>query len=321
MAINPNERFNRVTVGRGRSANRNRTRGSGSSAGVFNPKFLTNLNRQNNITPRGGRFLQNAGQALANRRTGDPGKYGAEDLQFNIDLGEDVFRKTTPDLNYVGGTNRFVKNPDGSYSINASLSDREQEIYDQSGMLTTNLGNLSNEFFKGGYDTMHQNRLDRLRALYTEEDAIAKAELLARNQATGASSTARALGEQAYNRNINQRDLGLIAQADTDVMNYGNFLMNNRGTALDQMIKTGNIANDFISNQMNFADADANLSEISKAKSRQLDQIAAAEEAERKSKSNFWGGIFNAFAPAISNAIIPGSGTAMKAIGSGLFKV
>lgn len=285
--------------------------------GFVRPK----LNRPK-ITPRGGNnFLQNAGKALANRRTGDPGKYGAEDLQFNIDLGEDVFRKTTPDLNYVGGTNRFVKNPDGSYSINASLSDREQEIYDQSGMLTTNLGNLSNEFFKGGYDTMHQNRLDRLRALYTEEDAIAKAELLARNQATGASSTARALGEQAYNRNINQRDLGLIAQADTDVMNYGNFLMNNRGTALDQMTKTGNIANDFISNQMNFADADANLSEISKAKSRQLDQIAAAEEAERKSKSNFWGGIFNAFAPAISNAIIPGSGTAMKAIGSGLFKV
>ena len=285
--------------------------------GFVRPK----LNRPK-ITPRGGNnFLQNAGKALANRRTGNPGKYGAEDLQFNIDLGEDVFRKTTPDLNYVGGTNRFVKNPDGSYSINASLSDREQEIYDQSGMLTTNLGNLSNEFFKGGYDTMHQNRLDRLRALYTEEDAIAKAELLARNQATGASSTARALGEQAYNRNINQRDLGLIAQADTDVMNYGNFLMNNRGTALDQMTKTGNIANDFISNQMNFADADANLSEISKAKSRQLDQIAAAEEAERKSKSNFWGGIFNAFAPAISNAIIPGSGTAMKAIGSGLFKV
>ena len=104
-------------------------------------------------------------------------------------------------------------------------------------------------------------------------------------------------------------------------MNYGNFLMNNRGTALDQMTQTGNIANDFISNQMTFADADANLSEISKAKSRQLDQIAAAEEAERKSKSNFWGGIFNTFAPAISNAIIPGSGTAMKAFGSGLFKV
>ena len=97
--------------------------GRGGNIGTFLNK-APKTQYKPKITPRGGSFFKNAGQALANRRTGDPGKYGAEDLQFNIDLGEDVFRKTTPDLNYVGGKNEYVKNPDGSYSINASLDNR-----------------------------------------------------------------------------------------------------------------------------------------------------------------------------------------------------
>jgi len=47
MAVNANERFNRVTVGRGRGNPGGRNRGSGKLAGVNNPKYKYNLAKQN----------------------------------------------------------------------------------------------------------------------------------------------------------------------------------------------------------------------------------------------------------------------------------
>jgi len=168
----------------------------------------------------------------------------------------------------------------------------EQGIYDQSGMLTSTLGGQAQEFFGGGYEGMHQNRLNRLRALYTEGDAQAIQERLARDEATGASSTSRMLGQQVYDRNINQRDLGLINQADLDVAKYGNFLMGNRESALGMLTQTGDIGNQFLATQMSYADPTANLDRRSLAETRLRDQMAAADTAKRKGKSKFWDSIF-----------------------------
>ena len=81
-------------------------RGSGKLAGGMNSKFLTNLNRQNGITPRGGsQFLSNLGNMVGANR--DPGKYGQADLGYQEGIREDIFKKTIPDVNFVGGTTRY----------------------------------------------------------------------------------------------------------------------------------------------------------------------------------------------------------------------
>jgi hypothetical protein len=230
---------------------------------------------------------------LANRGGGaDPGAYGQLDIDANQKIMEEIWGKTTPDLNYTGGSNKWTQNPDGTWVLTSELDEMEQGIYDQSGMLTSTLGDQAQDFFGGGYEDMYQNRLDRLRNLYTAGDAREEAIRRARQTATGASSTG--IFQEDANRAsfIDQRDLGLINQADLDVARHGDFLMGNRERSLGMLTKTGNIGNQFLANQMQYANPTANLDRRSLAETRLRDQLAAADVAKRKGKSKFWDAIF-----------------------------
>ena len=230
---------------------------------------------------------------LANRGGGaDAGQYGGEDIAAQNLLAEEVWGKTTPTLNYTGGSNRWTQNPDGTWVLTSELDEMEQGIYDQSGMLTSTLGDQAQDFFGGGYEDMYQNRLDRLRNLYTAGDAREEAIRRARQTATGASSTG--IFQEDANRAsfIDQRDLGLINQADLDVAKYGDFLMGNRERSLGMLTKTGNIGNQFLANQMQYADPTTNYQNLSDAYTGKFDAQAIAAEKKAKGKSKFWNSIF-----------------------------
>ena len=245
---------------------------------------------------------------LANRGGGDPGAFGQLDIDAQQKIMKEIWGKTTPTLNYTGGSNKWTQNPDGTWVLTSELDEMEQGIYDQSGMLTSTLGDQAQDFFGGGYEGMYQNRLDRLRNLYTAGDAREEAIRRARQTATGASSTG--IFQEDVNRAsfIDQRDLGLINQADLDVAKHGDFLMGNREKALGMLTKTGDIGNQFLANQMTYANPTANLDQRSKAETRLRDQLAAADTAKRKGKSKFWDSIFQVggaalgVPPAISSA-------------------
>jgi|15BtaG_2_1085339.scaffolds.fasta_scaffold06101_2 hypothetical protein len=236
--------------------------------------------------------LVGAGIGLANRGGGDAGQYGREDIAAQNKLAKEVWQKTTPDLNYTGGSNKWTQNPDGTWALTSELGEMEQGLYDQSGMLTSTLGDQAQDFFGGGYEGMYQNRLDRLRNQYTAGDAREEERRRARQIATGASSTG--IFQEDANRAsfIDQRDLGLINQADLDVARHGDFLMGNRERSLGMLTKTGNIGNQFLANQMQYANPTANLDRRSLAETRLRDQLAAADVAKRKGKSKFWDAIF-----------------------------
>jgi len=231
--------------------------------------------------------------ALAYRGGGaDAGAYGQLDIDANQKIMEDIWKKTTPDLNYTGGSNKWTQNPDGTWVLTSELDEMEQGIYDQSGMLTSTLGDQAQDFFGGGYEGMYQNRLDRLRNLYTAGDAREEAIRRARQIATGASSTG--IFQEDANRAsfIDQRDLGLINQADLDVAKHGDFLMGNREKALGMLTKTGNIGNQFLANQMQYADPTTNYQNLSDAYTGKFDAQAIAAEKKAKGKSKFWDAIF-----------------------------
>jgi len=222
----------------------------------------------------------------------DAGQYGREDIAANTALAEEVWRKTTPDLNYIGGSNKWTQKADGTWALTSELGEMEQGIYDQSGMLTSTLGGQAQDFFGGGYEGMYQNRLDRLRNQYTAGDAREEAIRRARQYATGASTTGIYSEDANRASFIDQRDLGLINQADLDVARHGDFLMGNRERALGMLTQTGDIGNQFLATQMSYADPTANLDRRSLAETRLRDQLAGADMAKRKGKSKFWDAIF-----------------------------
>ena len=239
--------------------------------------------------------LMLGGAAVAASRSGggaDAGQYGRQDIAAQNLLAEEAWQKTTPTLNYIGGSNKWTQNPDGTWALTSELDEMEQGLYDQSGMLTSTLGGQAQDFFGGGYEGMYQNRLDRLRNLYTAGDAREEAIRRARQTATGASSTG--IFQEDANRAsfIDQRDLGLINQADLDVARHGDFLMGNRERSLGMLTKTGNIGNQFLANQMQYANPTANLDRRSLAETRLRDQLAGEAMEKRKNKSKFWDTIF-----------------------------
>ena len=281
--------------------------------GVYN-RSLPQSNRENAIrrsgqtkfakaTPSNNKWFNNqnakklmlGGAAVAASRSGggaDAGQYGREDIAANTALAKEVWQKSTPDLNYIGGSNKWTQNPDGTWALTSELDEMEQGIYDQSGMLTSTLGSQAQDFFGGGYEGMYQNRLDRLRNQYTAGDAREEAIRRARQTATGASSTG--IFQEDVNRAsfIDQRDLGLINKADEDIARHGDFLMGNRERALGMLTQTGDIGNQFLATQMSYADPDANLDRRSLAATRLQDQLAGEAMEKRKGKSKFWDAIF-----------------------------
>ena len=310
MAINANERFNRISVGRGRSANRNRTRGSGNIAGGMNSKFLTNLNRQNSITPRGGsQFLSGLGNMVGANR--DPGKYGQADLDYQEGIREDIFKKTTPDVNFVGGTTRYRQNPDGTYSYTSEADAANTQIREDAIRRQGMFGQQAEDLAAGGWRDAQKSRYGDLMSIYEEELAVADQLRRARELNTGASSTQQMLNQMNADASTNRLKLAAMNQA----FDQSQSLIDSnlaRSTGQYNML-TG--VEDKTNRYLNIPaiNATGNLGNVSDASTRLNDQLAYADQQQAQGKSDFWGSIFG----AVGNTVAPGiGGVAGKFLGN-----
>lgn len=249
------------------------------------------------IANSAGKYIASAGN--------NAGKYGAMDVSGQTNLSDDILDKTTPDVAGIGFTNTYQ---DGKFS--STLNEMEKGIYDQTGMLTDILGKQAQDFFGGGYEGMRRNRYDEAMSLFATDRAREEAERRARQLATGASSTGIQLEDANVAQNIAQQNLQTLAGIDQDVMNFGNFLTGNRNQNIDAMLAQGSAGNTMLANQLSKLDATTNFQNQSDAITAQYDQMAAAEQAKRKSKSSFWGNIFEFGL----NTVMPGAGTAAKGL-------
>ena len=249
------------------------------------------------IANSAGKYIATAGN--------NAGKYGAMDVSGQTNLSDDILDKTTPDVAGIGFTNTYQ---DGKFS--STLNEMEKGIYDQTGMLTDILGKQAQDFFSSGYEGMRRNRYDEAMSLFATDRAREEAERRARQLATGASSTGIQLEDANVAQNIAQQNLQTLAGIDQDVMNFGNFLTGNRNQNIDAMLAQGSAGNTMLANQLSKLDATTNFQNQSDAITAQYDQMAAAEQAKRKSKSSFWGNIFEFGL----NTVMPGAGTAAKGL-------
>ena len=306
MAINPNERFNRITVGGGRAANRNRTKGSGKLAGTTNPVYKANLARQN--SNQSGLNLGNLGGMLSGFvGGGNVSQYGQQNIDFQKDLRDDIYNKTTMDVTGVGYENKFDENG----NLISNLTGVNKDIYDQSGNLTTMFGNQMMDYNSGGFEAMEARQLAAQQALVADANEQRALQMRERDQNTGASLYQQYYGSRAEGDRINQQNLGFINNAFDRSIAGGNYLSGQRTGAQNSMLAAANPANTMLANQMTKVNATGNLTALAESGTMLADQQAAAAEAKSKGKNKFW----NSVLKLGGDAIAPGLGTAA----SGLF--
>ena len=228
---------------------------------------------------------------------GNVSQYGEQNIGFQSDLRDDIYDKTTIDVTGPGYKNQF----DADGNLISELTGVNKDIYDQSGNLTTMFGNQMMDYNSGGFEAMEQRRLERMRALTSEDNERRAQQIRERNLNTGASSYGVMQGQLAENNYLNQQDLGYQNNAFLQAIEGGQYLSGQRGQSLDQMLNSSKNANSMLANQMSKVNAVGNVTALAESGTMLADQQAAAAEAKSKGKNKFWAGI--------ANMVVPGAGS------------
>lgn len=297
MAINQNERFNRITFGGGRAANRNRTQGSSKLAGTTNPVYKANLARQNFNNNFANLIGAGAGLLTAEK---DPG-YQTQEAETQRLLSEKVLGLTTPNIGGIGYNNTY--NPETGFQ--STLTEDNQNLYDQSGNIAGMFGQQIMDYGSGGFEAMEARQLAAQKALVAEENALREQQRREQELNTGASLYQQYYGSRAEGDRINQQNLGFINNAFDRSIAGGQYLSGQRNTALTDRANIASPGNTMLTNQLAKLDATSNLTNESASITAQYDAMAAADKAKRAGKNKFWGSILEIG----GNMIAPGAGT------------
>jgi len=279
-------------------------RGSGKLAGGMNSVFQANLQRQNQNKRRG---FDNLGGMLSGLvGGGNVSQYGQQNIDFQSDLRDDIYDKTTVDVTGVGYENKFDENG----NLISNLTGVNKDIYDQSGDLTTMFGNQMKDYNSGGFEAMEQRRLERMRALTSEDNERRAQQIKERDQNTGASLYQQYYNSRAEGDRLNREDLGFQNNAYAQAIQGGNYLSNQRAGTQNSMIAATGGANTMLANQMANVDATTGYDLEADAITGMYNQKAVAANSKANSKNKFWGSLLE-FG---GNAIMPGAGTVAKGL-------
>ena len=145
--------------------------------------------------------LMLAGAAIGFGRGGgaDAGQYGQQDIDAQIGISEDIWKKTTPDLNYIGGSNKWTQNPDGTWALTAELDDDYTKIREDAIRRQGMFGQAAEDLASGGWRDAQKSRYGDMMGIYEEELAVADQLRRAREVNTGASSTQQFMNQMNIN--------------------------------------------------------------------------------------------------------------------------
>tara|TARA_R110002153_G_scaffold238807_1_gene393170 strand:- start:926 stop:1849 length:924 start_codon:yes stop_codon:yes gene_type:complete len=296
MATLGGNRYNRMNTG-------SRAAGQGGSSTPM-PKFAK---ATPGVTPRGGFNLGNLGGMLSGfANKGNSSVYGEQEVADIGNMRDEIYDRTQIDVTGIGYENKFDENG----NLISNLTGVNKDIYDQSGDLTTMFGNQMKDYNSGGFEAMEQRRLERMRALTSEDNERRAQQIRERNLNTGASSYGVMQGQLAENNYLNQQDLGYQNNAFSQAIAGGNYLSNQRaGTQNSMQVAAGN-ANSMLTNQMAKVDATTGYDLEADAITGLYNQKAVAANTKANSKNKFWGNLLE-FG---GNALMPGAGTVAKGL-------
>jgi len=229
--------------------------------------------------------------------SGNSGQFGEKEVADIGNLRDEVYDRTQIDVTGIGYENKFDENG----NLISNLTGVNKDIYDQSGNLTTMLGNQIMDYNSGGFEAMEQRRLERMRALTSEDNERRAQQIRERNLNTGASSYGVMQGQIAENNRLNQQDLGYQNNAFLQAIQGGQYLSGQRAGTQNSMLGAAGSANTMLTNQMAKVDATTGFLQEADAITGMYNQQAVAANTKAKSKNKFWG--------SIANMVVPGAGT------------
>jgi len=219
-------------------------------------------------------------------RGGGGARFAEEDFERQKELDRLIWERSTPDVTGVGGTVRWDRDKN---MVTSALSPENQAIYDAMIGRQEMFGGQVDALAGGGWQDAQQQRFDQMRSMYTESDALAQQQRLAREQATGASSTGRYWGSRTEQEAIDQRNLALQNQAFTESQQLIDANLGREYGAVGMMSNLGNIANTMI--KMPTPQPVANLQGMSTASTRWASNLAMENAKRQQGKSDAWGSI------------------------------
>ena len=212
--------------------------------------------------------------------------FAEEDLARQLEYDKAVWERSTPNVSGVGGSVNWNRDTN---TVESSLSDENQSIYDSMYKRQGMFGTMADDMASQGWRQMQQERFDQKRGLYAESDALTEARRREQEQNTGASTTAKYYGQRAGEDAISQRNMQLEDSAFLEAQGLYSGAMNRQRDDISSMSDIGSIANNM--KVMPTPNTQANMLGVSNASTafRDLQALEAAKKS--KGKSDAWGSI------------------------------
>jgi len=242
---------------------------------------------------RGGGFpLGGLGGLFGGGRRGS--EFAKEDFERQKELDRLVWERSTPDVTGVGGSVRWDRDKN---MVTSTLSPENQAIYNAMIERQKMFGGQVDALAGGGWEDAQQKRFDQMRAMYGDSDALAEQQRLAREQATGASSTGRYWGARTDADIIDQRNKGLLNDAFLQSQALIDSNIARQYGAVGMMGDLGSIANSMV--KMPSPQPLANLSGMSEGSTAWSDLQALEAAKKAKGRSDMWNSILGGISGGI----------------------
>jgi len=212
--------------------------------------------------------------------------FSEDDLKRQLEYDKAIWERSTPDVTGVGGTVRWDRDKN---MVTSTLSPENQAIYNAMIERQKMFGGQVDALAGGGWQDAQQTRFDQMRAMYKDSDALEQQQRLAREQATGASSTGRYWGARAEGDVRDQRNLGLLNDAFLQSQALIDSGIERERGAVTMMGDLGDRANALI--RMPTPDTQGNMPNVSTASTRWADALAMDALKKQQGKSKFWNSI------------------------------
>ena len=220
--------------------------------------------------------------------------FSEDDLKRLLKYDKMVWERSTPDVTGVGGSVRWDRDKN---MVTSTLSPENQAIYNAMIERQKMFGGQVDALAGGGWEDAQQKRFDQMRAMYGDSDALAEQQRLAREQATGASSTGRYWGARTDADIIDQRNKGLLNDAFLQSQALIDSNIARQYGAVGMMGDLGSIANSMV--KMPSPQPLANLSGMSEGSTAWLDLQALEAAKKAKGRSDIWNSILGGISGGI----------------------
>ena len=214
--------------------------------------------------------------------------FAEEDLARQLEYDKAIWERSTPNVSGVGANVTWDRDTN---TVSSALTEDNQSIYDSAFDRQGMFGGQVDYLAAGGWQDAQQKRFEQMQAMFVDQDLEADAKRKAASYNTGESTTQRMMSDLAFDKNINNRELGLLNQAFTESQSLIDSGINRQNNYIDQRTGLENLANNMIVTPT--PNTAGNMGNVSLASTRWADNLAMENAKKAKGQSDFFGSLLS----------------------------